>query len=299
MARVGCTSPTHRSTGSTWKPKHRRAWVPTRCSTPATAPSTPAGAGSRSSLYLMFFDGFLGGSSNWQQVSYDARSYRRLTRDGRHKLAFWTFGDLVTGGSARDLDLPSTGADTYNRSGRGYPQGRFRGEQMVYGEVEYRWMFMKSGLLGMVAFLNTQTLSDETDNQKLFDHSGPGGGAGLRVALNKRSKTNLCLDSSVLAGARRPSTSPCRKRSEGWKSGSSRVPPVPGSASRRSARDNGRCCRSMRATVRCSRPAARSGFLVYPPLSRTKPRTSPTRAKAATPSSTSADRRRQLGQSSR
>ena len=147
--------------------------------------------------YLMFFDGFLGGSSNWQQVSYDARSYRRLTRDGRHKLAFWTFGDLVTGGSAPYLDLPSTGADTYNRSGRGYPQGRFRGEQMVYGEVEYRWTFMKSGLLGMVAFLNTQTLSDETDNQKLFDHFEPGGGAGLRVALNKRSKTNLCLDIGV------------------------------------------------------------------------------------------------------
>ena len=218
-------------------------------------------------LTLMFFDGFLGGSSNWQQVSYDARSYRRLTSDGRHKLAFWTFGDLVTGGSAPYLDLPSTAADTYNRSGRGYPQGRFRGEQMVYGEVEYRWTFMKSGLLGMVAFLNTQTLSDETENQKLFDHFEPGGGAGLRVALKKPFKTNLCLDIGVGLGTRgRFRVLPCRKRSDEWKSGSSRVPAGPASASSRSAKASGRCCRSMPATVRCSRPAVRSGFMVCPPL---------------------------------
>ena len=53
----------------------------------------------------------------------------RLSKDVRHKLAFWSFGDLVTGGEATYLDLPSTGGDIYARSGRGYPQGRFRGER--------------------------------------------------------------------------------------------------------------------------------------------------------------------------
>ena len=48
--------------------------------------------------YLMLIDDFLGGDSTWQQFSYDLRTYARLSRDGRHKLAFWTFGDLVTGG---------------------------------------------------------------------------------------------------------------------------------------------------------------------------------------------------------
>ncbi len=43
--------------------------------------------------YQSYFDGFLGGDSNWEQVSYDARTYFRLTRDARHRLAFWLAGD--------------------------------------------------------------------------------------------------------------------------------------------------------------------------------------------------------------
>lgn len=70
--------------------------------------------------YRMFFGGFLGSTSDWQQLSYDARSYVRLSRDARHRLAFWASGDFVTGGSAPYLDLPATGMDTYGRAGRGF-----------------------------------------------------------------------------------------------------------------------------------------------------------------------------------
>jgi Omp85 superfamily domain len=144
--------------------------------------------------YLMFFEDFLGGSSSWQQFSYDLRTYARVSRDARHKIAFWTFGDLVTGGVAPYLDLPSTGGDTYARSGRGYPQGRFRGEEMLYAEAEYRWTVTKSGLFGMVAFVNTETLSNEQADEELFDSFATGAGFGFRFMLNKRSKTNLCMD---------------------------------------------------------------------------------------------------------
>ena len=144
--------------------------------------------------YLMLFEDLLGGTSNWQQFSYDLRTYLPLSKDTRHKLAFWTFGDLVTGGVAPYLDLPSTGGDTYARSGRGYPQGRFRGEKMLYAEAEYRWTVTKNGLFGMVAFVNVETLSNELANEELFDSYAPGGGFGFRFMLNKRSKTNLCVD---------------------------------------------------------------------------------------------------------
>jgi hypothetical protein len=84
--------------------------------------------------------------------------------------------------------------DTYGRSGRGYAQGRFRGQRLAYGEVEYRWTMTRSGLLGMVAFLNTQTLSDKQAGERLFDSFATGAGVGLRLMINKRSKTNLGLD---------------------------------------------------------------------------------------------------------
>jgi hypothetical protein len=144
--------------------------------------------------YQMFFGGFLGGTSTWQELNYDLRTYLRLTRDARHKLAFWTFGNLVTGGTAPYLDLPATAMDTYGRSGRGYGQGRFRGQRMLYGEVEYRWTVTRNGLFGMVAFLNTETLSNEQTGERLFDSFATGAGLGLRLLINKGSKTNLCVD---------------------------------------------------------------------------------------------------------
>jgi outer membrane protein assembly factor BamA len=144
--------------------------------------------------YQMFFEGFLGGTSTWQLTHADLRTYLRLNPDARHRLAFWLFGNLVTGGVAPYFDLPSTSDDTYGRAGRGYTQGRFRGERMVYGEVEYRWTMTKNGLLGMVAFLNTETLSNKQAGEKLFDSFATAGGVGLRVMLSKRSKTNLCVD---------------------------------------------------------------------------------------------------------
>jgi hypothetical protein len=142
----------------------------------------------------MFFEHFLGGDSTWQQLNYDLRSYLRLSSEARHRLAFWVFGNHVIGGEAPYLDLPATGWDTYSRTGRGYGQGRFRGTQMVYGEVEYRWTVTRNRLLGVVAFLNTETLSGTEAGEPLFNSFSHGGGVGLRLLINKESKTNLAVD---------------------------------------------------------------------------------------------------------
>jgi outer membrane protein assembly factor BamA len=144
--------------------------------------------------YQAFFEGFLGGTSSWQQLNVETRTYFRLSADARHRLAVWLFGNLVTGGEAPYFDLPATSMDTYGRSGRGYVQGRFRGQRLAYGEVEYRWMAKRNGLLGIVAFLNTETLSDEDAGEELFDSFATGAGVGLRLMMNKRSKTNLAFD---------------------------------------------------------------------------------------------------------
>ncbi len=144
--------------------------------------------------YETFFDGFLGGDSSWQEIDVDARMYRNVSKDGRQRLAVWGMGDFVVTGIPPYYDLPATGMDTFGRSGRGYQEGRFRGEQLVYGEVEYRRTLMENGLLGMVAFLNATTVSSRDRDEHLFDSVAIGGGAGLRLLLNKRSRTNLCAD---------------------------------------------------------------------------------------------------------
>jgi outer membrane protein assembly factor BamA len=144
--------------------------------------------------YQTFFEGFLGGSSTWQELDTELRTYVRLRPDARHRLAFWLFANLVTGGTAPYFDLPATSMDTYGRAGRGYVQGRFRGQRLAYGEVEYRVTLRKDGLLGAVAFLNTQTFSNEQAGEELFDSFATGGGVGLRLMMNKRSKTNLAFD---------------------------------------------------------------------------------------------------------
>jgi hypothetical protein len=144
--------------------------------------------------YRTLFDGFLGGDSNWQKLTLDLRTYVNVSRDRRHRIAIWGYADLVVGGVAPFFDLPATAGDTYGRSARGYAEGQFRGERLVYGEVEYRGTLTRNGLLGMVAFLNTTTVTNLDSGEHLFDSFATGGGAGLRLLINKRSKTNLCFD---------------------------------------------------------------------------------------------------------
>jgi len=157
--------------------------------------------------YRVSFEGFFGGDSGWQLAHLEARTYLPLGPQpranesspgggvpARHRLAFWTFADITTQGAAPYFDLPETVSDVYGRSARGYQQGRYRGERLAYGELEYRGMLTRNGLLGIVAFANATTVSNLEAGEKLFASYAPAGGAGLRVLFNKRSRTNLCVD---------------------------------------------------------------------------------------------------------
>ena len=157
--------------------------------------------------YRASFNGFFGGDSAWQLVHLEARSYVPLGRQpapataspgggvpARHRLAFWTFADLTTSGTPPYFELPDTVSDAYARSSRGYQRGRYRGERLVYGEAEYRGMLTSNGLLGLVVFANTITVTNLSEGQRLFDSYAPAAGAGLRALFNKRSRTNVCID---------------------------------------------------------------------------------------------------------
>jgi len=135
------------------------------------------------------------GSNSQQsmQLLYDARYYLGLSKKTpRHLLAFWSWGSVLLDGTVPYMALPSIGWDTYNRSGRGFIQGRFRGLNMVYNEVEYRFPISKNGLFGGVVYLNATTASNYAKN--LFDNTAFGRGAGFRMQLDKRARTNLTVD---------------------------------------------------------------------------------------------------------
>ncbi len=136
-----------------------------------------------------------GGSQNSSMLFYDWRHYISLSaRRPATVLAFWTWGEFVTSGNVPYLALPSITWDTYNRSGRGYIQGRFRGKDMMYGETEFRLPISRDGLFGAVAFLNATTASNPNTNQGLFAAIAPGYGLGLRINMNKKDRTNICID---------------------------------------------------------------------------------------------------------
>ena len=146
------------------------------------------------SEYRYNFNDFLGGDSDWGLLYTDVRTYKTLSEDGRHMIAFWAIGSFVTAGSAPYLSLPTTGGDPQGRSARGYAEGRFRGERILYGEVEYRATVTRNGFLGVVTFLNVTTASNEQTGEHVFDSGAVGGGFGFRFLLHKRSRTNVCLD---------------------------------------------------------------------------------------------------------
>lgn len=136
---------------------------------------------------------FLGSNDNWQSLLVDARKYFRFPGNSNNILAFWTYDWLVLGGKPPYLDLPSTAWDTYTNVGRGYIQGRYRSRQMLYLESEYRYGITRNGLLGGVVFVNAQSFSEWPGNYQ-FKYVQPGAGFGLRIKLNKASKTNIDVD---------------------------------------------------------------------------------------------------------
>lgn len=136
---------------------------------------------------------FLGSNANWQSLIMDLRKYIRFCGHTQNVVALWGYGWLTTGGGNPPyLLLPSTGWDAYSNTARGYIQGRYRGRNMLYAESEYRFGITRNGLFGGVVFANAQSFSEP--NTGNFEYIAPGYGAGLRIRLNKFSRTNLCID---------------------------------------------------------------------------------------------------------
>ena len=141
---------------------------------------------------------FLGSDAPWQSLLIDYRKYLPFPKGSKNILAFWSYNVITLAGKPPYLNLFSTGADTYNNTGRGYIQGRFRGDKFVYLESEYRFGITENGFLGGVIFANMQSLSEQSG--KPIQSILPGYGAGIRIKLSKHSNTNISIDYGIGQG---------------------------------------------------------------------------------------------------
>jgi outer membrane protein assembly factor BamA len=139
----------------------------------------------------------LGSNASWRSLQFDFRRYIKLSSQSNNVLALWSIM-AFTSGNVPYLDLPATGSDMYNNSGRGYAMGRFRGRNMLYLEAEYRFGITCNGLLGAVIFANSESFSELQGNA--FEKMAPAAGTGIRIKINKHSNSNICIDYAAGTG---------------------------------------------------------------------------------------------------
>jgi hypothetical protein len=142
---------------------------------------------------------FLGSDQYSSSLFMEFRTYLGLSKKTpRHLIGFWAFGNFNLAGTQPYLTLPSLGDDQRARSGRGYTNGRYRGDKMVYGEIEYRFPITQcSKILGGVLFVNAVTTSNPQTDIALFQYVQPAVGFGVRVMVNKYFRTNINLDFAI------------------------------------------------------------------------------------------------------
>ena len=146
---------------------------------------------------------FLGSSRSSTVVHAEFRTYVPMSVEvPRNVLAFWVYLDGVVDGALPYLALPATGWGPRQRNGRGYPQGRFRGPWEAYAEAEWRFQITNDGLFGGVLFANAESFSSPgftsagyvSPGVKVLEYLQPAAGLGLRILINRDSRTNLDLD---------------------------------------------------------------------------------------------------------
>lgn len=123
------------------------------------------------------------------------RYFMPLSKNNKqHVFCLWATGQFVTLGTVPYLNLPSIGWDQRSRSGKGYVQGLLRGQQLVNFETEYRFPISCNNLITGTLFGNLTSTSDKDRNIRIFQYFQPAIGIGLRVLIDKATRTNLVMN---------------------------------------------------------------------------------------------------------
>ncbi|WP_224484414.1 BamA/TamA family outer membrane protein [Robertkochia aurantiaca] len=151
---------------------------------------------------------WLGSSRNATSLWLEYRDYFSVNKEvPRNIIALWFYSSFMTSGRLPYMGLPAIGWDQFSRSGRAYPQGRFRGENLFYSEVEYRFRLplkvkipflnKQPNHMGGVLFANMTSASASDLNTRLLEYLKPGLGFGLRFMMNKETRSNITCDYGI------------------------------------------------------------------------------------------------------
>jgi hypothetical protein len=152
-------------------------------------------------LQFRYNSTYLGSSKNSSTIYAEYRDYINFTRDNHNILAFWTFGNFLTSGALPYWNLPTIGWDQFSKSGEGYVRNRFKGEELIFGQTEYRRHLFgiknNPAFMGMVLFANATTASSKESGIPLFKYVDPAFGAGLRVNVSPVARIKLAIDYAI------------------------------------------------------------------------------------------------------
>lgn len=133
-----------------------------------------------------YFSG-LGSEFDYSNITIDLRKYFKLFDNRDHILAIQGFGNFTTG-TAPYKELSELGGSTIMR---GYYQGRYRENDYIAAQIEYRMPVWKR--FGLVAFTGIGDVANEIGAFSFKDLK-PSYGIGLRFKIDRANNTNIRVD---------------------------------------------------------------------------------------------------------
>lgn len=141
--------------------------------------------GSVSNAKLMTYPEWLGNESGSSVVTLDHVHYKSL-RGGRDVLAGRAFAGMGIGEVSFNQQFIVGGKDI-----RGYSKGKYRGDDLIAIQAEYRWNVRPR--IGFVGFAGAAWLF-EAVNEEDEGRALPGAGAGFRFTADTETHLNVGLD---------------------------------------------------------------------------------------------------------
>ncbi len=132
------------------------------------------------------YDEALGSARNFNKLNLTVTGYKTLG-DSTRVLA----GRILTDAAFGDVPFSGQAIMSGNQNLRGYSNGRYRGDQLLTLETEYRWNVY--GKWGLAGFAGVGFVGDDWSNYSM-DEALPAAGLGVRYRMIDAYRINARID---------------------------------------------------------------------------------------------------------